>query len=181
VDFTAVTGANGKLGSRVARALATAGVEQLLLARDPAKLPSIPGALPRGPAPYDDAEAMRTALHGAATMVLISGHLSGRRLAEHTTAVDAAVAAGVRRVVYVSLMGAAPAATYLNARDHWQTEQVLSGRGVRYTVVRPCFYASMVPGLAVDGVIRGSRRRRAGGVRRPRRHRGGDRRGRGRR
>ena len=68
---------------------------------------------------------------------------------------DPAVAAGVDRVGYVSLMGAAPAATYLNARDHWQTERYLAGSGLRHTVLRPCYYASMLPGLAVDGVIRG--------------------------
>lgn len=156
MDAIAVTGAGGKLGSRVVRLLADSGVDQLMLSRDPSRLPDLRRAVPRGPAAYDDTDAMRAALQGAGTLVLISGHLSGRRLAEHTGAVDAALAAGVRRVIYVSLMGAAPAATYLNARDHWQTEQLLAGRGVRFTVLRPCFYASMVPGLAVDGVIRGS-------------------------
>lgn len=152
----AVTGASGKLGSRVAADLAARGVEQVLVGRDPSRLPSVEGAERRGPAAYDDTAAMRAALAGASTLVLVSANLSGRRLAEHTSAVEAAVEAGVTRVVYVSLAGAAPAATYLNARDHWQTERMLAAAPVRHTIVRPCFYSSMLPGLAVGGVIRGS-------------------------
>lgn len=152
----AVTGVTGKLGSRIAAVLAHDGVEQLMVARRPERLPALPGAAPRGPAEYAEREAMARALAGARTLVLVSASLSGRRLAEHTAAVEAAEDAGVERVVYVSLMGAAPAATYLNARDHWQTERMLVARGVPHTVLRPCFYASMLPGLAVDGVVRGS-------------------------
>lgn len=77
----AVTGPTGKLGRRVAARLAAAGVEQLLVARDPTRLPSLPRAAPRGPAAYIDTGAMRMALAGADTMLLISANLSGRRLA----------------------------------------------------------------------------------------------------
>lgn len=152
----AVTGPTGKLGRRVVRRLAAAGVEQLMVARDPTRLPSLPGAAPRGPAAYIDTDAMRAALAGADTMLLISANLSGRRLAEHSSAMAAALAAGVRRIVYVSLVGAAPEATYVNCRDHWQTEQHLASLGVPYAVVRAGFYSSMLPGLAgPDRVLRG--------------------------
>ncbi|NEE41521.1 NmrA family NAD(P)-binding protein, partial [Streptomyces sp. SID7982] len=73
-------------------------------------------------APYGDGEAMRRALDGAHTLFLVSAHESPHRVREHTTAIDAAVAVGVERIVYVSFQGAAPDATFTFARDHWDTE-----------------------------------------------------------
>jgi NAD(P)H dehydrogenase (quinone) len=151
----AVTGTTGKVGSRVARLLADRGAEQLLVGRDPGRMPSLPGSQRRGPAAYADKEQMAAALEGADTLFLVSASLSGHRLEEHATAFEAARSAGVTRIVYLSLMGAAPDATYLNARDHGETEAHLRGLDVRWTIIRPGFYASMLPGLAGDdGEIR---------------------------
>src|SRR5690606_6160352 len=61
---TAVTGASGALGGRVATRLVRAGVPVRLLGRDPARLPALPGADLAPPAPYGDGEAMRRALAG---------------------------------------------------------------------------------------------------------------------
>jgi NAD(P)H dehydrogenase (quinone) len=152
----AITGASGKLGGRVAHRLAARSAHQLLLGRDLTRLPRLPLAAVRGPAAYDDPPAMRAALTGADTLFLISAHLSGRRLAEHSAALDAAVDAGVTRVVYLSLLGAAPEATYVNARDHWATEQYLAGLPVRWTVLRPSFYWTMLTAYADEsGTVRG--------------------------
>ncbi|MBE9375263.1 NAD(P)H-binding protein [Saccharopolyspora sp. HNM0983] len=149
----AVTGATGALGGRVAARLAQRGVPQLLVGRDPARLPELPGAERRGPAAYLDTADMRTALDGASTLVLVSAHPTGRRLEEHASAVEAAAAVGVQRVLYVSLLGASPTATYRNARDHWLTEQYLAGSGVRHTVLRAGFYASTPAALADDELV----------------------------
>ncbi|WP_329459794.1 NAD(P)H-binding protein [Streptomyces sp. NBC_01497] len=153
----AVTGVTGALGSRIAARLADHGVPQLLVGRSPERIPELPGARRRGPAAYGDASDMRTALQGASTLILVSGHRTGRRLEEHATAVEAAIAVGVERVLYVSLVGAAPTATYLNARDQWLTEQYLAGAGIRHTVLRAGFYTSTPAALADEEfVVRGS-------------------------
>lgn len=144
----AVTGVTGALGSRIAARLADRDVPQLLVARDPSRLPDLRGAQHRGPAAYDDEPAMRTALDGASTLILISSHPTGKRLEEHAAAVRAGMAMGVERVLYVSLIGAAPTATYRNARDHWLTEQFLAGSGVRHTIFRAGLYASTPAALA---------------------------------
>ena len=149
----AVTGTTGALGSRIAPRLAAHGVPQLLVGRHPDRMPELPGAQHRGPAAYADASAMRKAIEGASTLVLVSGNLSGRRLEEHATAIEAATAVGVERILYVSLLGAAPAATYRNARDHWLTERFLAGTGVRHTVFRAGYYSRMLPALADDGLV----------------------------
>jgi uncharacterized protein YbjT (DUF2867 family) len=149
----AVTGVTGALGSRIAARLADRGVPQLLVGRDPGRIPELPGAQRRGPAAYGDAPAMRRALEGASTLILVSGHRTGHRLEEHATAVEAAIAVGVDRVLYVSLVGASPVATYLNARDQWETEQFLAGAGVRHTVLRAGFYTSTPAALADEEFV----------------------------
>ncbi|MEU9380566.1 NAD(P)H-binding protein [Streptomyces sp. NPDC048279] len=152
----AVTGVTGALGSRIAARLALHGVPQLLVGRSPDRMTDLPGAQRRGPAAYDDAPAMRKALEGASTLILVSGYRTGRRLEEHATAIEAATAVGVERVLYVSLVGASPVATYLNARDQWTTEQFLAGSGIRHTVLRAGWYSSTPAALAdEDFVVRG--------------------------
>jgi NAD(P)H dehydrogenase (quinone) len=151
----AVTGATGELGGRVARRLAGRGVAQRLVVRDPARAPELPGA-EVAQATYGDGEAMRRALDGVATLLLVSASEDPDRVRLHTTAVDAAVAAGVERIVYVSFLACAPDATFTFARDHWHTEQHLRGSGVRHTFLRDSLYLDYFP-LFVGGerVIRG--------------------------
>ncbi|HKG50961.1 MAG TPA: NmrA family NAD(P)-binding protein [Actinomycetales bacterium] len=159
-DVIAVTGSTGAVGNRVALALAAAGVRQRLVGRDPSRLPQLAGAEHGAPAQYRDTEAMRRALDGASTLFLVSGRESADRLVEHRSAVDAAVAAGVGRIVYLSFLSAAPDCTFTFGRDHWHTEQHIRERsqqdGLRFTFLRDSFYAAMLPALAdAEGVIRG--------------------------
>jgi NAD(P)H dehydrogenase (quinone) len=151
----AVTGATGGLGGRVARRLAGRGVAQRLVVRDPARAPELDGA-EVAEATYGDGEAMRRALDGVATLLLVSASEDRERVRLHTTAVDAAVAAGVERVVYTSFFGAAPDCTFTFGRDHWHTEEALRASGLRSTFLRDNLYIDFLPLLAgADGVIRG--------------------------
>ncbi|WP_149182225.1 SDR family oxidoreductase [Streptomyces sp. TRM49041] len=155
--IVAVTGAGGRVGRRVADRLAVAGVPLRQLGRDPARLPDLPGAVKAPPAAYGDADAMRRALDGADTLFLVSGHENPDRVTEHRTAVDAAVAAGIGRVVYLSFQGAAPDATFTFARDHWHTEQYIRAHdGLSFTFLRDSWYLAGIPAMTGrDGVIRG--------------------------
>ncbi|MFG2591495.1 SDR family oxidoreductase [Streptomyces sp. NPDC048438] len=154
--LVAVTGATGAVGGRVAARLARTGVPVRLLGRDPSRLPRLPGTVAAPPAAYGDGEAMRRALDGAHTLFLVSAHESPGRVAEHTTAVDAALAAGVERIVYVSFLGAAPDATFTFARDHWHTEAHIRMTGVRHTFLRDSWYLAAIPAMTgADGVLRG--------------------------
>jgi NAD(P)H dehydrogenase (quinone) len=151
----AVTGVTGGLGGRVARRLADGGVAQRLVVRDPARAPELPGAeVVR--AAYGDGEAMRRALDGVDTLLLVSASEAVDRVRLHTGAVDAAVAAGVQRIVYTSFLACSPDATFTFARDHWHTEEHLRASGVRHTFLRDSLYLDVFPLFAGgDGVIRG--------------------------
>ena len=151
----AITGSTGQLGGRVARRLADAGVPQRLLVRDPARAPQLPGATAVR-ASYGDADAVRAALEGTSTVLMVSASETADRVDQHRTFVDAAVAAGVEHLVYVSFYGAAPDATFTLARDHWATEEHVRARGLEATFLRDGLYADFATALVgEDGVIRG--------------------------
>lgn len=155
-SLIAVTGSTGQLGGRLAVRLAAEGAAQRLVVRDPARAPRLAGAEVAVAAGYADGAGMRAALGGAGTLFLVSGREQAGRVAEHTAAVDAAVDAGVQRIVYVSFLGAAPDATFTLARQHWATEQYIRSCGLRFTFLRDNFYHAMLPALVgADGVIRG--------------------------
>jgi uncharacterized protein YbjT (DUF2867 family) len=151
----AVTGATGQLGGRVARRLAEAGVPQRLLVRDLARAPQLAGATAVR-ASYDDGEAVRRALDGTGSVLMVSAAEHPDRVAQHRSFVDAAAAAGVAHLVYTSFAGAAPDATFTHGRDHWHTEQHIRASGLDFTVLRDNLYADFLPALVgADGVIRG--------------------------
>jgi NAD(P)H dehydrogenase (quinone) len=152
----AVTGASGHVGNRLAARLAARGARQRLIVRDPSKAPELDGAEIRTASGYIAGDEMRAALEGAHTVFLIPARESAIRVAEHISAVDAAVAAGVERIVYLSVVGAASDAIFTLARDHYATEQHIRKAGTSYTFLRMNLYMDFIPFMVrPDGVIKG--------------------------
>ncbi|MGM9472021.1 SDR family oxidoreductase [Pseudarthrobacter sp. YS3] len=151
----AVTGSTGVLGGMVARQLADAGNAQRLLVRDAGRAPELEGAVPVVSS-YAEPAGAGGALDGVKVLFMVSGQEAEDRLAQHFSFVDAAAAAGVQHVVYTSLYGAAPDATFTLARDHYATEERIKASGMAYTFLRDNLYMDFLPMLAgEDGVIRG--------------------------
>jgi uncharacterized protein YbjT (DUF2867 family) len=150
-----VTGSTGQLGGRIARRLADAGVAQRLVVRDAARAPQLDGAAV-AVADYGDGGAVRRALDGADTVLMVSASESADRVVQHRSFVDAAAAAGVGHLVYTSFHGAAPDATFTLARDHWHTEQHIRDSGLTWTFLRDNLYADFLTFMVgADGVLRG--------------------------
>jgi NAD(P)H dehydrogenase (quinone) len=151
----AVTGSTGWLGGLVAHDLAGRGVAQRLLVRDLARAPQLPLAV-AAQCSYGDRQAAERALVGVRTLLMVSAAEQEDRLAEHRAFVDAAAAAGVEHVVYISFFGAAPTATFTLARDHWATEEHLKASGMAWTFLRDNLYLEFMDHMVGDdGVIRG--------------------------
>jgi len=167
----AVTGATGEIGRRVVERLARLGLAQRLIVRDPSRAPRLPGAEICQVASYGDPAAMGKALAGIETMFLVSAHeLMGvikqsveqnkaipyyDRLHQHISAVSAAAAVGVRRVVYLSFLSSEPDATFVLAREHFRTEEFIRSTGVAFTFLRQGLYMDKVPQhVMADDVIR---------------------------
>jgi NAD(P)H dehydrogenase (quinone) len=152
-QLIAVTGATGEVGRRVVARLVAAGVAHRLVARDPGRAT---GGDVRVASSYGALAEMRTAVEGASTVFLIPAAESADRVEQHKTAVDAVLAAGVPRIVYLSFLNAAPDATFTLARDHWATEEHIRATGLTWTFLRMNLYMDFIPRMAgEDGVIRG--------------------------
>jgi uncharacterized protein YbjT (DUF2867 family) len=150
-----VSGSTGRLGGRVARRLADAGLAQRLLVRDRARAPKLPGAEVTV-AEYGDPDAVRAALRGAETVLMVSASETPDRVRRHRAFVDAAASAGVGHLVYTSFVGAAPDSVFTLARDHWATEEQIRASGLPFTFLRDNLYADFLRFMVGDdGVIRG--------------------------
>ncbi|HWK26149.1 MAG TPA: SDR family oxidoreductase [Solirubrobacter sp.] len=141
-----ITGANGTLGREAVQHVldrvddpAQVGVS----VRDPqaaAPLAARGVRVRRGD--FSDPASLRDAFEGVTQLLMISSNTrAGDTLAQHRAAIDAAVAAGARRIVYTSHMGAHPESAFPPARNHAATEQLLRDSGVAYTALRNGFYA----------------------------------------
>jgi NAD(P)H dehydrogenase (quinone) len=151
----AITGSTGAVGGRAARRLADAGVEQRLLVRDAGEAPQLDRAVPVEVPDYGDYDTMSVALAGVDTLFLVSFREAEDRLDRHFRAVDAAAAAGVDRIVYLSFLQASSDSTFKLGRQHYATEQHIRDSGMPFTFLRSSFYADFVPFFTGDdGVIR---------------------------
>ena len=150
-----ITGSTGRIGGLVARELAARGMPLRLVVREAARAPALAQAEIRT-ADYADAEAVRQALDGAGTVLMVSSTEAPDRLDAHRAFVDAAAAAGISHLVYTSFVAAAARATLTLARDHWATEEHIRSTGLPFTFLRDNLYADFLPRMVgADGVLRG--------------------------
>lgn len=150
----ALTGVTGRLGSIVARELSAAGLPTRHLARTPARAAQLAGA-EIVQATYFDTPETRQALAGVRTLLMVSAGESADRVEQHRQFVQAAAAAGVEHLVYISFYQPAPDATFTLARDHYATEQFIRESGMKFTFLRDNFYQDVFPLFVQDGQIMG--------------------------
>jgi NAD(P)H dehydrogenase (quinone) len=161
-----VTGATGQLGHAiVAQLLERVPATHIgVSVRDPSKVAGLAARdfakrgvrVRRGD--YEDAESLRHAFEGASQVLMISSNAAasgGDPVAQHRTAIDAAKAAGVRRIVYTSQISASPTSAFNPGVDHGATEALLRASGVPFTALRNGFYASHALGVLAGGIDRG--------------------------
>ena len=143
-----VTGATGALnGATVDHLLNRMSAEEIVVAvRDPAKAQRFADqgvTVRRGD--YADPDSLPGAFEGADQLLLVSSSDPGAdAVSLHHAAIDAAVAAGVGRILYTSHQGASPGTPFGPGRDHAATEQLLAESGVPWTSLRNGFYAHSV-------------------------------------
>ncbi len=158
----AVTGASGQLGRLILQDLRKIApqAEAIGLLRDPGKALdlSTQGVTLRK-ADYEDPAGLVEALRGVDRLVLVSSNEIGKRFAQHLNAINAAKAAGVRLVVYTSLLRASESGLSL-AAEHVQTEEALKASGIPYVILRNGWYsenyADSIRGAAAHGEFAGA-------------------------
>lgn len=91
---------------------------------------------------YAGPASLPAAFAGADQLLLVSSNDPwADAVALHRTAIEAATAAGVGRILYTSHQGAAPDTPFGPGRDHAATERLLAASGVPWTSLRNGFYA----------------------------------------
>ena len=143
-----VTGASGQFGSAAARLLLekVPAEDLILLSRTPDSLAEFAarGAQTRR-ADFDDPASLEAAMEGGERMLLISTIKVGSRVEQHTAAVEAARAGGVKHVVYTSLLGVrTPGNPSVEGFDHIATERMIEASGLAWTHLRNSLYAEAV-------------------------------------
>ncbi len=140
-----VTGATGALnGATVDHLLDCMPADEIAVAvRDTAKAQRFADrgvAVRRGD--YAQPASLPGAFEGADQLLLVSSNDPGAdAVTLHRTAIDAAITAGVARILYTSHQGAAPDTPFGPGRDHAATELLLAESGVAWTSLRNGFYA----------------------------------------
>ncbi|MFF0988527.1 SDR family oxidoreductase [Kocuria nitroreducens] len=138
-----ITGATGRLGRLVLSSLLRLDVQlpDLVAAgRNEDKLGALRELdLTTVQVDYTDPATLDEAFAGADTVLLISSSELGVRVPQHRNAVDAAVRAGVSRLVYTSALGA-DRGRLLLADEHLATEQAVVDSGLPYTILRNGWY-----------------------------------------
>lgn len=162
-----VTGAAGNLGRQVLDALLEAKAGSIIATtRTPEKLADY---AKRGvevrKADFNDPASLKSAFAGAERLLLIStGDLfpEGARLRQHRAAVQAAVDAGVKHVVYTSAPAPYPTPTGSLINDHFWTEQALAASPLEWTILRHHIYTDMLPNNLATAVKFGTLNSSAG-------------------
>ncbi|MFF3410496.1 NAD(P)H-binding protein [Streptomyces sp. NPDC002742] len=141
-----VTGATGQLGRQIVERLLTrvpaSGVG--VSVRDPRKAKAFADRGVRvRQGGFTAAAGLAHAFEGASQVLIVSVDKMGEEaVRQHRAAIDAAVAAGARRILYTSHMGAGASSHFQACRDHAATEGALRASGVPFTSLRNGFYAS---------------------------------------
>jgi NAD(P)H dehydrogenase (quinone) len=154
----AITGAAGHLGRLTAQlVLDRVGADEVVLVtRRPdaiADLADAGATVRRGD--FDEPDSLPAAFAGVDRLLLISVDVLGNRVAQHTTAIDAAATAGVGHVLYTSGLNAGSELPLVVSHDHGATEQAIRDRGLRWTALRMGLYAESQVAAAARAVASG--------------------------
>jgi len=157
-----ISGASGELGRKV-----TANLLEHIPASDLILLTRKPDALAAEAAQGADVRkadfavpaTLGAAMQGGDILLLISTLSIGRRVEQHTNAIKAAKAAGIKHIVYTSSCGIQPQTPSISGQEHHATEQALQRSGLAFTILRNSWYADVTPlfllpaGLATGSLV----------------------------
>ncbi|HEX2906425.1 MAG TPA: NAD(P)H-binding protein [Phototrophicaceae bacterium] len=145
-----VTGASGNLGRRVVELLLEAQTGPIVAAtRTPDKLKEFSerGVTVRR-ADFDDSASLAAAFQDVDRLLMISTDdlsIPGKRIRQHRAAIQAAEAAGVKQILYTSIVKPTPESPVVVAVDHRATEEAIMETRMGWTFLRNNIYADMLP------------------------------------
>jgi uncharacterized protein YbjT (DUF2867 family) len=151
----AVAGATGTTGSQAVAELLRRGAHVRALTRDPEKAKTILGpGVQIAVADFERPETLDVALRGVDAAYLLAPD-SPQMVQHECNVIEAAAAAGVRRIVKQSALGADPASPIHFMCWHAESERLLQKSGLAFTILQPNFYmqnfSDLAPSIAAEG------------------------------
>lgn len=151
-----ITGATGQLGRLVVNKLKEkTGQENIIaLVRSPEKAADM--EVEARPFDYNNqSDQLAESLKGVDKLLMISGSEVGQRAAQQRNVIDAAKKAGVKAIVYTSLLHANTSTLSL-APEHLETEEMLKKSGISHTILRNGWYTENYTGSIPSAVASGA-------------------------
>lgn len=107
-------------------------------------------------ADYDDRASLDIAFRRVKTLLFISGNAGNAvRIPQHRAVIEAAKAAGVKRIVYTSFANPSPTSQFKLVQAHVETERMLAESGIDHTILRNGVYASNIDGFVATAIKSG--------------------------
>jgi NAD(P)H dehydrogenase (quinone) len=150
---TGVTGATGQLGQLVVKKLKEKGLAENVVALVRSTQKAAELGIEAREFDYNSPDKLADALKGIDKLILISGNELGQRATQHANVIEASKKAGVKWVVYTSLLHA-DTSTLSLAAEHFATEKTLQTSGLSYTILRNGWYTENYTG-SVQGALAG--------------------------
>lgn len=149
----AITGATGQLGHIIiSKLIEKVGATQLVaLVRNTAKAADL--GVEARTFDYNKPETLVPALQNIDKLILVSGSEVGQRAQQHANVIEAAKKAGVKHIIYTSLLHA-DSSTLSLAPEHLETEANIKSSGISYTILRNSWYTENYTG-SVAGALAG--------------------------
>ncbi len=150
-----ITGATGNLGRLVVELLKekVAAGHIVALVRNPSKAADL--GVETRVFDYTNADSLAASLLGIDKLLLISGNELGQRLPQHKAVIEAAIQAGVKHLIYTSILHADSSPLSL-AVEHYGTEVLLKDSGLTYTILRNGWYTENYTGSAKGAIGAGA-------------------------
>ncbi len=153
-----ITGASGEFGRLAVQQLLQQvnPADLILISRSPDKLAAFAekGCEIRQGDFDESPDTLQHTFAGADKMLLISTlDIGTHRQQQHKNAIEGAVKAGVKHIVYTSSVGVNPQCPGLSTADHLYTENLLRDSGITYTNLRNSQYAEVYSNMIAPGAI----------------------------
>lgn len=135
-----VTGATGTIGRQVVDNLVRRGADVRALVRDPANA-SLPAGVAIVPGDLLDVESVRNAFTGVSTLFLLNAVVPDE-FTQALIALNVAREAGVRRVVYLSVIHSDLYVNVPHFAGKFGVERMIEAMGFEATILRPAYFMS---------------------------------------
>jgi len=161
-SFKTITGCSGQLGQLAVDHLLEQSHHALrATTRTPEKLLHLRDiGIDVRLADFDQPATLQTAFEGTQRLLLISTdqtNIGNKRISQHKNAIAAAEMAGVKHIIYTSLLKADNSPLGMVAKDHAETESFLKDSRMGFSILRNAFYMEMLlwilPGAIASGEL----------------------------